>query len=134
MRAHPLQLNVDPSAAPPRSPLLNQHEFTAKAESLCMCVCSHIWVLSRFAHPDECGDHRPRKNKSQGEKTKGEFGFFMLFRISKRTERKPKLILSTFYRGTEEHQIVSRRRMGRGEFVLHFEKAAFLYVATQVST
>lgn len=59
---------------------------------------------------------------------------YQLSRILKRAERNPKLILSTFYSGAEADQIVPRRHMGRGDFALHFEKAAFLYVASQVST
>lgn len=97
------------------------------------------WVPSTFAHPDDRGDQRPEPTKAKVTKTKGEFGFFtlkkcQLSRIWKRTERNPELILSTFYSGTEADQIVSRRHMGRGDFALHFEKAAFLYVASQVST
>lgn len=108
-------------------------EFTAKAQSLC------TWVPSMFAHPDDRGDQRPEPTKAKVTKTKGEFGFFtlkkhQLSRILKRTERNPKLILSTFYSSTEADQIVPRRHMGRGDFALHFEKAAFLYVASQVST
>lgn len=116
-------------------------EFTAKAESLCVCVCvihlgseyvrtpRWLWRSQTWA--------RAGKTKAKVKK-QNEFGFFMLkncqlSRILKRTEGNPKLILSTFYRGTGADQILSRRCMGRGVFALHFEKAAFLYVAIQVS-
>lgn len=94
-------------------------------------VCSHTQMIVALK---DLSQQKPR-----WQKQKGEFGFFtlkkyQLNRILKRTERNPKLILSTFYSGAEADQIVSRRHMGRGDFALHFEKAAFLYVASQVST
>lgn len=118
-------------------------EFTAKAESLCMCVCVNTFGFWVCLHTQMPGERRPEpaqeKQKPWWKKTKEEYGFSMLknyqlSRILKKTERNPKLILSTFYRGTGADQIVSRRHMGRGEFALHFEKAVSLYVAIQVST
>jgi len=46
MRAHPLQSNVNPSAAPLLSPSLNQQSiYSRSTESLCVCTrlsCAHI--------------------------------------------------------------------------------------------
>lgn len=43
MRAHPLQSNVNPSAAPPLSPSLNQQSiYSNSTDSL--CVCTYVWA------------------------------------------------------------------------------------------
>lgn len=45
-----------------------------------MCQCSHIWVVTMFAHPDDCGDHRPEpaqeKQKAKVKKQKMNLDFF----------------------------------------------------------
>lgn len=47
MRAHPLQSNVNPSAAPPLSPSLNQQSIYSNSRvslRACVCACVHAWV------------------------------------------------------------------------------------------